>query len=113
MRGAIIDQTALRKNHPLMSLRGIALTCLADARLRGVCGILLRHAGFQVIEVTTVADAIAIADQQLVTLLVVGALVDPDEQLMRFCEKRSIRSVRLAAAVPIEALLVMFSEFGV
>ncbi|MBW3579388.1 MAG: hypothetical protein KY462_16955 [Actinobacteria bacterium] len=58
-----------------------ALTCIADGRLRVLCSIVLRHAGYRVREVATPAEARAAIEGGLVSLLVAGALAEavPEE----------------------------------
>jgi hypothetical protein len=95
-----------------MSTGRIGLICVADVRLRGVCSILLRHAGYRVLETDKVEDAKAVITSRPVAMLVIGALADPEDQLTPFAKARATPSVRLAPNIAIESLLQMFETIG-
>jgi hypothetical protein len=91
-----------------MAIGPVALTCIADRRLRIVCTILLRHRGYRVLEADTVEEADALLTSQSISLLVGGALADPEDKLGQFARGTAIRHVRLAPNLPIESLLQLF-----
>ena len=90
----------------------VAVTCVADPRLRGLCAILLRHAGYRILEADSVDAAKTIVQSTDVAMLVAGELADPAEQLTEFADTRNLRYVRLGPDVQIEALLRMFETIN-
>ena len=78
-----------------MPEHGVAVTCIANARIRILCSLILRHAGYHVVEADSVEAAIAIIDREPVTRLIAGALADPNDQLTAYATSRNVIAVRL------------------
>ena len=93
-----------------MSARHVGLVCAADSRLRGVCSVLLRHAGYRVIDVATAGEARPILEAENVSLFVSGVLADPDNELRPLATARDIPVLRLAPTLQIEELLKLFER---
>ena len=93
-------------------VRATAVVCVQDPRLRGVSTVLLRHAGYSVDEVETVAAAKAALATGGVSLLVAGALADPDDELTGAATAANVSCIRVAPDFRIEALLRLFERIN-
>ncbi len=94
----------------MSAFRPLAVVCLADDRLRGVCSLLLRHAGYSIVEAGTVEEAKSAVESKKVSMLIAGVISDPEDQLSPLAAARSVACVRLGPGVQIEALLKLFEE---
>lgn len=93
-------------------VRATAVVCVQDPRLRGVSTVLLRHAGYGVEEVESVTAAKAALDTGRVSLVIAGALADPDDELTGAATAAKVPCIRIAPDYQIEALLKLFERLN-
>lgn len=91
-------------------LRPLAVICLADDRLRGICSLLFRRAGYRVMETANVEEARSAVESKQVAMLVAGLIADPDDRLAPVATDRGVEYVRLGPSVQIEELLRVFKR---
>ncbi len=88
-----------------MTTEAVALICIADARLRVLCSILLRHSGYRVKEMTDLDAALVELAEAGVVFLVAGELADPEDRLTPNARERGIPFVRVSPQSSVEAVL--------
>jgi hypothetical protein len=82
----------------------VALTLIADPRVRLAAAVLLRRREYRVIEAQTVDEAKTLVNAS-VELIVSGEIADPTEELGRVARERGIRYAHVGPYVTLEALL--------